>query len=328
MRRREFIALLGGAVAAAQPIAVRAQQPKMPVIGFLDSGSPAGMTANLAGFRRGVGESGFVEGKNVTIEFRWAEGHYDKLPALAAELARQPVDVIAATRSPMPALAAKAATSTIPIVFQTGSNPVEDGLVASLNKPGGNITGATRMTIELTPKRLGLIAEIAPKAEIIGLLVNPNGLQASATIREMQDAARTHSLTLQIAEARTSADLATAIAGVAQSGAGVLIEGADPLFLDQRQHIVTLTNNLKIPTIFYERESVVAGGLMSYSANFADSFRQVGAYVGRILKGERPADLPVQQPVKFELIINLKTARLIGVAVPQSLLIAADEVIE
>jgi putative ABC transport system substrate-binding protein len=326
LRRRDVITLIGGAAAFA-PFAAHAQQP-MPVVGFLDSGSPANMDENLGGFRRGLGETGFAEGKNVTIEYRWAQGHYDQLPALAAELVRLPVNVIAATRSPAPALAAKAATSTIPVVFQTGSDPVKDGLVASLNRPGGNVTGATRQTLEMTPKRLGLIHELAPKATAIGLLVNPKGLQSAVQVQEMQDATRARGMVLHVAKASTAGELDAAIAAVAESGAAVLIEGNDPLFIDQRKHIVALTNAHKIPTILYERGSVVDGGLMGYSADFADSFRQVGAYVGRILKGEKPVDLPVMQPTKFELVINLKTAKAFGIDIPPTLLALADEVIE
>ncbi len=327
MKRREFITLLGGA-AAAWPLAARAQQPAMPVIGFLDKGSPVGMTANLAGFRQGLAESGYSEGKNVAIEYRWAQNQNDRLPALAAELVRLPVTVIAATRSSAPALAAKAATSTIPIVFQTGSDPVKDGLVASFNRPGGNVTGATRLTEELVPKRLGLISELAPKATAIALLVNPNGIQTALQVQEMQEATRTRGVALHVASASSDGELDAAFAAIAQSGAAVLVEGSDPLFIDLRKHIVALTLSHKIPTIFFERDSVVDGGLMSYAANFADSFRQVGAYVGRILKGEKPADLPVLQPTKFELVINLKTAKAIGLTVPPTLLAIADEVIE
>ena len=253
MKRREFITLLGGA-AAAWPLAARAQQPAMPVIGFLDKGSPVGMTANLAGFRQGLAESGYSEGKNVAIEYRWAQNQNDRLPALAAELVRLPVTVIAATRSSAPALAAKAATSTIPIVFQTGSDPVKDGLVASFNRPGGNVTGATRLTEELVPKRLGLISELAPKATAIALLVNPNGIQTALQVQEMQEATRTRGVALHVASASSDGELDAAFAAIAQSGAAVLVEGSDPLFIDLRKHIVALTLSHKIPTIFFERE--------------------------------------------------------------------------
>jgi putative ABC transport system substrate-binding protein len=326
MSRREFITLLGGA--AAWPFAARAQQPAMPVIGFLDRGSANGMAANLAGFHKGLAETGYTEGKNVSIEYRWADNRNDRLPVLAAELVRRPVAVIAATRSSAPALAAKAATSTIPIVFQTGSDPIKDGLVASFNRPGGNVTGATRLTTELVPKRLGIISELVPKATTIGYLGNPKGIQTAAQVREMQEATRTRGLKLYVAYASNESELDAAFAAIAQSGATGLIEGSDPLFIDRRKQIIDLTISHKIPTIFFERDSVVDGGLMTYSANFADSFRQVGVYVGRILKGEKPANLPVLQPTKFDLIINLKTAKAIGLEIPPTLLTTADEVIE
>jgi putative ABC transport system substrate-binding protein len=300
----------------------------MPVIGFLDSGGRAGMDENLAGFHRGLGEHGFVEGKNVTIEYRWAQGRYDQLPALAAELARRPVNVIAATRSPAPGLAAKAATSTIPIVFQTGSNPVKDGLVASLSRPGGNVTGVSRQSLELTPKRLELVSGLAPKANAVGLLINPNGLQAPVQLQDMQAATRARGWTLHVERATRPDQLDAAFAAIAQSGAAMLVVGNDPVFIDQRNHIVALTMRHRIPTIFFERESVVAGGLMSYASNFADSFRQVGVYVGRVLKGEKPADLPVLQPTKFELVINTKAAKTLGIDIPDRLMALADEVIE
>jgi putative ABC transport system substrate-binding protein len=324
VQRRKFIAAFGAA--AAWPLAARAQQ--MPVIGFLDSGTRAGMDANLAGFHRGLGEQGFTEGKNVAIEYRWAEGRYDRLPALAAELVRKQVTAIAATRSPAPGLAAKAATSTIPVVFQTGSNPVRDGLVASLNRPGGNVTGVTRQTLEMTPKRLGLIYELAPKATKIALMINPKGLQAAAQVENIQNAAHARGWSLYVAKPTTPSELDGEFAAIARSGAAVLIQGNDPLFIDQRKHIVALSLQHKIPMIFFERESVAAGGLMSYAASFTDSFRQVGVYVGRVLKGEKPADLPVLQPTKFELVINLKTAKALGVEMPDRLIALADEVIE
>jgi ABC-type uncharacterized transport system substrate-binding protein len=328
MRRRDVLAGLGGVPFASmlRPLAGHAQE--RPVIGFLDSGTRAGMDANLAGFHRGLGEAGFTEGQNVAIEYRWAQGRYQQLPALAADLVRRPVNVIAATRSPAPALAAKSATSTIPIVFQTGSNPVQDGLVASLNRPGGNVTGVTRQTLEMTPKRLGLIYELAPKASSIALLVNPNGLQAPTQVRDMQDAVHARGWTLHVGRTTSAGELDKAFAEIAQSGAAMLIMGNDPLFIDQRKRIVALSTQHKIPTIYFERESVAEGGLMSYAASFTDSFRQVGTYVGRILKGEKPADLPVLQPTKFDLVINLKTAKALGLQMPDRLIALADEVIE
>jgi putative ABC transport system substrate-binding protein len=327
MRRREFIALMGG-TAAIWPIAASAQQTAMPVIGFLDRGLAVGMTANLDGFRKGLAETGYIEGQNVTVEYRWAENRNDRLPALAAELVRLPVAVIAATRSSAPALAAKAATTSIPIVFQTGGDPVKDGLVESLNRPGGNVTGASRMSVELVPKRLEIISELVPKATVIAMLINPNGLQSELQVQEMRQATQARGLALHVAQASTDQELDAAFASITQSGAAVLLEGSDPLFIDRRKHIVALTIKNKIPTMFFERDSVVDGGLMTYAADFADSFRQVGVYVGRILKGAKPADLPVMQPTEFDLVINMKTAKAIGLAVPPTLLALADEVIE
>ena len=327
MKRRAFITLFGGA-AATWPLATRAQQPALPVVGFLDRGSAKGMEANLAGFHKGLAETGYTAGKNVSIEYRWADNHYDRLPVLAADLVRQRVAVIAATRSSAPAFAAKAATSTIPIVFQTGSDPVRDGLVASINRPGANVTGATRLTTELVPKRLGIILELVPKATVIGYLGNPKGIQTATQVRELEEATRARGLKLYVAYASNVKELDAAFAAIAQFGAAALIEGSDPLFIDRRQAIVDETISHKIPTIFFERDSVLAGGLLTYAASFADSFRQVGVYVGRILKGEKPADLPVLQPTKFELIINLKTAKAIGLTIPPDLLTTADEVIE
>jgi putative ABC transport system substrate-binding protein len=326
VKRREFITLVGGA-AASWPLATRAQQ-SAPVIGFLDSGSSSGMTDNLAAFHRGLGEAGYTEGQNLAIDYRWAEGKYDRLPALAAELVRRPVAAIAATRSPGPGLAAKAVTSTIPIVFQSGSDPVKDGLVPSLNRPGGNVTGVTRLTTTLIPKRLGLITELVPKATAIALLVDRSGIQSEAQVQEMQEPMRVLGLQLHVVTAGAEQELGPAFAAIAQSGAGALIAATSPQFIGWRDQIAALALRHGIPAIFAEREPVVAGGLMSYAASLSDSFRQVGAYVGRILKGEKPADLPVLQPVKFELVINLKTAKALGLTVPMTLQASADEVIE
>jgi putative ABC transport system substrate-binding protein len=327
IRRREFIALLTGA--AAHPLAGSAQQPRKPVVGFLDRGSPVAMTANLSGFHKGLAETGYNEGKNVSIEYRWAENQTDRLPALASELVRLPVAAIAATRTSAPALAAKAATSTIPIVFQTGSDPVKDGLVASFNRPGGNVTGVARVSAELIRKRLGIILQVMPGATTIGLLVNPNNnIEFATQVEEMEEAIRARGLSLYVARASTDRELDAAFAAIAQAGVTALVEGNDTLFLDRRKQIVALTISHRIPTIFFERESVADGGLMSYDASLADSFRQVGAYVGRILKGEKPADLPVLQPTKFDLILNITTGRAIGLEFPPTLLALADEVIE
>jgi putative ABC transport system substrate-binding protein len=300
----------------------------MPVIGFLDSGSSDGMAASLAGFRQGLSEIGYTEGKDVTIDYVWARGRYEQLPVLAAELVRRQVTVIAATRSSAPALAAKAATSTIPIVFQTGGDPVNDGLVTSLNRPDGNVTGVTRLSNELIQKRFELIAELVPKATTIALLVNPANIAAKAQVQQMQEPTRERGLKFQVVNASSEAELDAAFAAAAQLHADAVIQAADQLFAGRRDQIVALTMRYAIPTIFFDRESVLAGGLMSYSASWSDSFRQVGAYVGRILKGAKPADLPVLQPTRFELVVNLKTAKALGIELSPSLLARADEVIE
>lgn len=326
MRRRDFVASLG-AVAVTPALAAAAEQA-MPTIGFLDSGRASGMAVNLAAFHRGLAEEGYVEGESVTVEYRWAEGRYDRLPALAADLVRRPVAVIAATRSSAPARAAKAATSTIPIVFQTGSDPVQDGLVASLNRPGGNVTGATRLTTDLIQKRLGILAEVVPGLSRVALLVNPAGPQTEEQVQGMAAPMRERGLELELARASTEADLETTFAALAASRPGALIIGSDNLFIDRRKQIVALTLQHAIPTMFFERDSVVDGGLMSYSASLADQFRQVGSYVGRILKGETPAELPVLLPAKFDLIVNLTTAKALGLTLPATLLALADEVIE
>jgi putative ABC transport system substrate-binding protein len=326
MKRRTFVRLLGGTVLA--PLAARAQQPTTPVVGFLDSGSPAGMKENLAGFHRGLAEAGYSEGQNLAIEYRWAAGRYDQLPALAADLINRQVAVIAATRSSAPALAAKAKTSTIPIVFQTGSDPIKDGLVASFNRPGGNVTGATRLTTALTQKRLGLISELLPKATTIGLLVNPNGPQTAGQTQEMEDAARALKLRLVVVKAASELELDSAFAAAAQGRAEALILASDNLFIGGGAEIARLAVRHAIPTMTFESHAVRAGVLMSYAAGLPDSFRQVGAYVGRILKGEKPADLPVVQPTKFDLVLNLKTAKAMGLAIPDRLIALADEVIE
>ena len=327
MKRREFIAWLGSALASL-PFAARAQQASTPTIGFLDSGSPKGMEAYLDGFRRGLSEAGYTDGQNVAIVYRWAEGRMDQLKTFAAELAARPVDVIVGSRGPAPGLAAKAATSTIPVVFQTGSDPVEIGLVASMNKPGGNVTGVTRMSSALIAKRLGIILELVPGTSAIALLVNPNGPQTVEQVGDMQEPARALGLQLHIVKASKESELDAAFAEARQSNAQALIVATDNLFIGLRDMIVALAARHALPAMYFERESVAAGGLMSYSASLADSFRQVGVYVGRILKGAGPADLPVLQPDKFELVINLKTAKALGLTVPPTLLAVADEVIE
>jgi putative ABC transport system substrate-binding protein len=326
MKRREFVGLLSGA--AAWPLVASAQQAGAPTIGFLDSGFAKGMDAYLDGFRRGLKETGYVEGENVAILYRWSEGRMDQLKAFAAELAARPVDVIVGSRGPAPGLAAKAATSTIPVVFQTGSDPVDIGLVASMNHPGSNVTGVTRMSTALIPKRLGVMRELVPKMSALALLVNPNGPQTKEQVRDMQEPARALGLQVHIVEAATESEIEVAFAKAREAGAQALIVATDNLFIGARHRVVEQAARQALPTIYFEPESVRVGGLMCYSASLADSFRQVGIYTGRILKGAKPADLPVLQPEKFELLLNLKTARTLGLTVPPTLLATADEVIE
>ena len=326
MRRRAFITLLGGA--AAWPLAARAQQPAMPVIGFLHSGWPDEIADRLRGFHQGLGETGYVDGRNVALEYRWADNKYDRLPALAADLVRRQVTVIAAPGSVPSALAAKAATATIPIVFSVGIDPVEFGLVASLNRPGGNLTGITSLNVEVGPKRLELLHELVPSATMIALLVNPTNPNAETLSRDAQAAAHSLGLQLQVLHASSERDFDTVFASLVQLRIGGLVVGIDPFIGTRIEQIAALALRHTMPTIYQFREFAAAGGLMTYGTNTADTFRGAGVYTGRILKGEKPADLPVQQATKVELIINLKTAKLFGLTVPPGMLARADEVIE
>jgi putative tryptophan/tyrosine transport system substrate-binding protein len=326
--RRQFMILLGGA-AAAWPLAVRAQQTEMPVVGFLSSRSPDESKHLVAAFRAGLQTGGgYVEGQNVTIEYRWAEGQYGRLPELAIDLVRLGVVVLVATGGEPSALAAKAATSTIPIVFSIGGDPVKFGLVASLGRPGGNTTGVSLLTTAPEGKRLGLLKELAPGAGVFGVLINPNSPAAEAQVRALQEAASAIGRQIQIANAGSDPELAAAFATLVQQRATALLVTADPFFDTRRDRIVALAGRFKLPAIYQFRDYAVAGGLMSYGINITDGYRQVGVYTGQILKGAKPADLPVQQPTKFELVINLKTANTLGVKISDNLLSIADEVIE
>jgi putative ABC transport system substrate-binding protein len=327
MKRREFITLLGGA--AAWPVAARAQQPALPVIGFLNPGAPDASAPRVAAFRKGLNETGYVEGQNVTVDYYWSEDQYDRLPALAADLVRRRVTMIAATGGIASALAAKAATTTIPIVFRIGVNPVEVGLVASLNRPGGNITGVTNLTAEVGPKKLEFLHELIPTVTIVGLLINPTaGFSVEAQTTDLQAAARGLGLQLHVLHASTERDFDTAFATLVQLRAGGLVIGGDAFFTSRSEQLAALAVRHAMPTIWQTREFALAGGLMSYGDSSTDQYRLAGAYTGRILKGEKPADLPVQQSTKVELIINLKTAKTLGITVPLALLTRADEVIE
>jgi putative tryptophan/tyrosine transport system substrate-binding protein len=324
MRRREFITFLGSA--AAWPVAARAQRPVLPVVGFLNAASPEGYALQLSAFRQGLSDSGYVEGQNVEIEYRWAEGQYDRLPGLAADLIRRQVTVIAANLQG--ALTAKAATTTIPIVFSTPSDPIEGGLVSSLSRPDGNLTGVTTLGAEVGPKRLELLHELVPTATSIAWLVNPAGPVAETQTRDMQAAARTLGLQLQVLHASTERDFETVFATAVEVRAGGLVISANAFFNSQSEQIAALALRHAVPTIYQFREFAAAGGLMTYGGSIRDQYRLVGVYTGRILKGEKPADLPVQQVTKVELIINLKSAKALGLTVPLALLTRADEVIE
>jgi putative tryptophan/tyrosine transport system substrate-binding protein len=327
MRRREFLGALGGA-AATWPLAARAQQQGMPVIGFLSSRSPAEAASDLAAFRHGLGQAGYFEGKNVAIEYRWAEGRYDRLPALAAELVARQVAVIAAVGGEPSGLAAKAATATIPIVCSLSGDAVAAGLVAHLNRPGGNITGVTIMGLEMGPKRVELAHQLLPNGRALATLINSKFPLTLAEAHDMQAAAHSLGLQLTVLDASTEGEIDAVFAGLARQKVDALLITTDPFLFGQREQIVQLAARYKIPTIHFLRGFVEAGGLMSYGPNIANGYRQAGIYVGRILKGEKVGELPVVQPTKFDLVINLRTARTLGLEIPTSLLVRADEVIE
>jgi putative tryptophan/tyrosine transport system substrate-binding protein len=328
VKRREFITLLGG-TAVAWPIAARAQKATLPVIGYVGSESADVFAGRLRAFHQGLSEAGYAEGVNVAIEYRWAENQYDRFPALLADLVRRNVTVITAVTGTSPAIAAKAATTTIPIVFVTAGDPVALGLVASLNRPGSNLTGVATLTVELGPKQLEMLRELVPKATSIAVLVNPtNPTNAERLSRDMQAAARTLGLQLHILHASTERDFDAVFASLPRLRAGALLIGSDPFFNSRSQQLVALASHHAMPTMYPFREYAMAGGLISYGNSFADAHRQVGVYTGRILKGEKPADLPIQQSAKIELVINLRTAKTLGLTFPLTLLGRADEVIE
>ena len=325
MKRRDLLALLGGAIGGV-PLATRAQRPAMPVFGFLNSQSADAIAARVAGFRRGLAEEGYAEGQNVLIDYRWADDQYDRVPALAADLVRRQVQVIAANYPPV--LAAKAATATIPIVFTSGADPVKIGLVASLNRPGANITGIHLIAVALEAKRLEILHELVPGAAPIGVLVNPKYPDADLELREIEDAAGVIRRQIEVVRASTEPEIDSAFGALAQQGTGAVLVASDPFFSSRRKQLAELAARYQLPTIYNQREYVESGGLVSYGSDFADGYRLAGAYVGKILKGAKPADLPVVQPTKYELLVNLNTAKALGLTVPQSLLVRADEVIE
>jgi putative ABC transport system substrate-binding protein len=326
MKRREFITLIGAA--AAWPSAARTQQLAKPVIGLLASSSAAEWVPFVTAFQRGLKETGYAEGENVTIEYRWADGQYDRLPALAADLVRRQVAVIFAAGSAAPALAAKAATAAIPIVFANGSDPVQFGMVASLNRPGGNVTGVNFLAADLGEKALGLIHELVPNVAVGAMLVNANNPNAGSVTKNAQETGRSLALELRVLNVGTAQDIDTAFASLIEQRIGMLLLGADPFFLGRRDQFVALAARHSVPAIYFAREFVTAGGLMSYGTSIGDAYRRAGVYTGKILKGAKPADLPVEQSTRFEFVINLKTAKALGLTVPDKLLALADEAIE
>jgi putative ABC transport system substrate-binding protein len=326
MRRREFISLIGG-VAATWPLASRAQQPALPVVGFINPASANNYEPQLSAFLKGLSEAGYVDGRNVAIEYRWAEGQHDRLPAMAADLVRRQVTVIAATTTPA-ALAAKAATTTIPIVFTTIGDPVELHLVTSLNRPGGNVTGVTQLNVEVAPKRLELLHELVPTASVVALLVNPINPNAETNTKDLQAAARTLGLELHVLNASAERDFDAVFAKLIQLRAGGLVIGADSLFSSRSEQLAALALRHAVPAIYQDRDFAVAGGLLSYGTDFRETYRLAGIYTGRVLKGEKPGDLPVQQATKVGFYINLKTAKALGLHVPAAMQARADEMIE
>jgi ABC-type uncharacterized transport system substrate-binding protein len=327
VRRRDFIKAIAGS-AATWPLTARAQQPSMPVIGFLSSRSAHDSINAVSAFREGLATAGRVEGRNVRTEFRWADGRFDRLPALAEELARQPVAVLAAVGGQQAPRAAQAATTSIPIVFGIGEDPVKEGLVPNLNRPGGNMTGATFFTALLGAKRLGILRELVPQAEVVGLLVNQNSTQGEGQVRDVQEAAHKLRERLVILNGGSDEDIDKAFASLAQQRIGALLVGADPFFDPRRNRLIALVAQHAVPAIYQFRDYALAGGLVSYGASITDLYKQVGIYVGRILIGDNPAELPVMLPTKFELVINLKTAKTLSLTIPPGVLALADEVIE
>jgi len=324
--RRDLLIL--GSTVIAWPSVVRAQQTAMPVIGYLNSTSPGPYALFLAAFRQGLGETGYVEGQNLAIEYRWAENHLDQLPALVADLVGRKVDMIVTAGGPPPAVAAKRATSTIPILFTAVGDPIGAGLVASLARPGGNVTGFSILVVELNPKRLELLSQLLPEARVVALLVNPKNPSSERVISDVQEAAHTKGMQLPILKAASESEIDAAFASLVQMQVGALVVGSDPFFNSRREQLVALASHHSVPAIYEWREFAAQGGLISYGPSLTSVNRQAGTYAGRILKGEKPADLPVQQPTKFELVVNLKTAKALGLTVPQSILARADEVIE